>query len=455
MEITKIELENFKNFKSAEIPFRKITLLTGENSAGKSTILNALGLITNSTEDKLFPFYFSNDGFVFAGGYKDIVNNGKIKQKIKLGISYSHEGESFYASGSYMLFRSEIVVDELIINNSEIQFQMKKFPKDGYKVKKMFLKKHHEEKNNFGFIAKQTTNMLLSMINDVSNGDKNEIERINTEMKEFYSDTFSDSSDWQDLDYKSPNLNMDLWIKKSRILDLFSVLLGKNIKSLSKGIRYHFPVRSSPKRYYESRNLINRSSLEDSTLNFVREWSKQDTSKILQINRALNLIGLADVIETDFINDGLFEVKIKPKGCIKSYNFGDVGFGVSQMLPVIVSIIEAGKNATHLINQPEVHLHPSSQAQLANYFLEQSKDKRFVIETHSEYIINRFRLLVARKELIDEDILILYVDNKSGSAQIHEITIGRNGELIGAPNSFFETYFIDNNEILMSGFEGE
>ena len=169
------------------------------------------------------------------------------------------------------------------------------------------------------------------------------------------------------------------------------------------------------------------------------------------------LLGLASDIELDLIKEDLAEVKVKRFKNSKSVNISDMGFGISQVLPVLIGVEFASNNSTILINQPEVHLHPSSQANLANYFVNEQKKgyKKFIIETHSEYLINRFRNLVAKGEYKKEDISIIYFDSNEDGESIHNISIDEHGRLINAPSSFFETYFVDNKELILAGFLGE
>jgi len=108
-----------------------------------------------------------------------------------------------------------------------------------------------------------------------------------------------------------------------------------------------------------------------------------------------------------------------------------------------------------LVNQPEVHLHPSSQALLANYFVHESRERNFIIETHSEYLINRLRLLVAQNEISSKDVSIVYIDNGDEGPEVSNIRIDKDGALIGAPDAFFDTYYADGNALVLASLGNE
>ncbi len=184
-------------------------------------------------------------------------------------------------------------------------------------------------------------------------------------------------------------------------------------------------------------------------------WYKSEPKKFNKIINDLRTLKLAESLSPDSIKDELVELNVQPFGQKHSVNLSDVGFGLSQILPVLVANAAAEKDGTLLVNQPEVHLHPSSQAMLADYFCNESKDRNFIIETHSEYLINRLRLLVAKGKLSQDDVSIIYIDNGSDGPEVSNISIEKSGALTNAPESFFDTYYVDSNELVFACLGGE
>lgn len=129
----------------------------------------------------------------------------------------------------------------------------------------------------------------------------------------------------------------------------------------------------------------------------------------------------------------------------------DVGIGVSQVLPVLVSAY-ASKNKLLAIEQPEIHLHPALQAELGDVFLESAlgdNDNTFLIETHSEHLLLRIMRRMREtatgemndrsQEVHPEDVMVLFVEPDGPRSIIREMPLNERGELVKAwPGGFFE-----------------
>lgn len=118
----------------------------------------------------------------------------------------------------------------------------------------------------------------------------------------------------------------------------------------------------------------------------------------------------------------------------------DVGFGVSQVLPVVVQAI-AGRGKLLVVEQPELHVHPRLQAELGDLFVEQSRHNgaRFLLETHSEHLILRLLSHVRRGSLSAADLAVLYVDRDSdNNSIIRRLRVDDDGEFVDRwPHGFF------------------
>ena len=117
----------------------------------------------------------------------------------------------------------------------------------------------------------------------------------------------------------------------------------------------------------------------------------------------------------------------------------DVGYGISQILPIIVESISS-QNSTLLIEQPELHLHPALQSKLGDLFAEQCPTKQFIIETHSEHLVLRLKRLIRRGDLDAKDVSLLSVDaNPDGTSSVTRIRLDSDGEFIDEwPRGFFD-----------------
>jgi len=136
----------------------------------------------------------------------------------------------------------------------------------------------------------------------------------------------------------------------------------------------------------------------------------------------------------------------------------DIGAGVSQVIPVLVSVLDTSSKVT-AIEQPELHLHPAVQCSLGDLFIRavnQAEERFFLIETHSEHLLlrlmRRMRETQAAEETADDPVLkpdsitILFVETYEGRSVYREMPLNERGELVKAwPGGFFEE---DMNELL-------
>lgn len=106
---------------------------------------------------------------------------------------------------------------------------------------------------------------------------------------------------------------------------------------------------------------------------------------------------------------------------------------------------------TLVVAHPETRLDTEAQARLAGYFVDSVKKRgvTFVAETHSEYLLNRLRRLVANGEIAEHDVLVAHVENAGGEARVHPVEIRADGRIVGAPNGFFETHMTDVMKLAM------
>ena len=120
-------------------------------------------------------------------------------------------------------------------------------------------------------------------------------------------------------------------------------------------------------------------------------------------------------------------------------NLVDVGYGVSQALPLITEVLRQDKPNTFLLQQPEVHLHPSAQSALGSLFCKvASTGKQLIVETHSDHLMDRIRMDVRDGEtaLKPEDVSILFFERDELDVRIHSLGIDEQGNITGAPQGY-------------------
>jgi predicted ATPase len=219
-------------------------------------------------------------------------------------------------------------------------------------------------------------------------------------------------------------------------------------------INYVSPLRAHPKRYYflDKANInIMLDTLDGDSLT---EVLKENSVVKTKVNKWLKNFNLS--VDVSTLQDVIHRLKVMQNGL--SLDITDVGFGISQVLPVIVQGFLSFNGSLTIIEQPEIHLHPKMQADLADLFIDIVKkensdepDKFLIIETHSEYLLKRLRRRMAEnKRISPEDVAIYYFHprNPEGTGVIERKKISDTG-FFEYPQDFYGGELLrDNTEFL-------
>ena len=143
-----------------------------------------------------------------------------------------------------------------------------------------------------------------------------------------------------------------------------------------------------------------------------------------------------------------FQLQIKVQG--PKANLIDVGYGVNQILPILVRIFNSKRNIFFLMQQPEIHLHPKGQAELSSLLIETIKQAKhnYIIETHSDAMINRARIEIMNGGIAPENVSLVYLEPKGNRVKVHNIEFDKRANLIGAPPSY-RNFFINESDKLL------
>jgi hypothetical protein len=177
------------------------------------------------------------------------------------------------------------------------------------------------------------------------------------------------------------------------------------------------------------------------------QWTELQ-SAFKEFGSKSGLFGGIEIVDKGKKASDPFQVGVKTGG--QTFNLIDVGYGVSQALPILVDTLQQS-DASHtlLLQQPEVHLHPKAQAELGSFFARQAKEKRqFVIETHSDYLVDRIRMEVRRELLKPEDVSLLYFERGKTGATIHNLELDASGSITNPPPGFREFFLREERDLL-------
>ena len=215
------------------------------------------------------------------------------------------------------------------------------------------------------------------------------------------------------------------------------------------------PIRSRPHRTYDpTRPLPDPEGAYVPTYFASMHFQNRNQwlglkKKLEDFGRASGLFDEIGVRQLGRTEGGPFQLQVRKfsknrkKG--PKRNLIDVGYGVSQTLPVLAELYRSDSPSMFLFQQPEVHLHPSAQAALGSLFCETvASGRQLIVETHSDYIVNRIRLDVRdrRTKLKAEDVSILYFEHEDLDVRIHSMRIDEDGNVLNAPNGY-RRFFTD------------
>ena len=211
------------------------------------------------------------------------------------------------------------------------------------------------------------------------------------------------------------------------------------------------PFRSTPRRYY-SIEEPGTTSFDPTGANFPVLFERRAHSGIKKFRDIKGKIevfgaksGLFKKIEVERLDKRSnypFSLMVETNSGKRS-NIIDVGCGVSQILPLIYELLTVSEPTLFLIQQPEVHLHPRAQAEFASILpLIVSIGCEFLIETHSDFIVDRLRHEIEQGAISNEDVGILFFDNSSKDIQVHQIDLNRKGLPVDPPASY-RKFFLD------------
>jgi len=149
-----------------------------------------------------------------------------------------------------------------------------------------------------------------------------------------------------------------------------------------------------------------------------------------------------------------YEVRVQTKGASYWVDLPDVGFGVSQVLPVLVECFYAPKDSIILMEQPEVHLHPSAQSALADIMIDvmqsqengEKRNIQLIIETHSEHFLRRLQRRIAEEKLQQEEVSVYFANLAQVPATLEPLKLDPYGNILNWPENFFGDEMLDITE---------
>lgn len=431
-------VDNFRGFSNTFIPIYDVNFLVGENSTGKTSILSLLKLI--SSPEFWFGEIDFNRGDINFGHFNDIVSiNAANRNYFSIGIIEMLEdklSKENQINGFLITFGIREGMPRPILyaySFDDNEFKIRLSPKP-VRFKHRSIRNYHDIEE---FTKEIFCEWILAYKKDTKGYRKlpREIGNLSNAPLSLLSLSIERVLQKKPDQFKFPNLR---------------------IPFLKEEFTWIAPIRTKPRRTYDDYKL--EFSSEGSHTPYLIKKTLQRKTIGSELKNFLSRVGrdsgLFDSILTKAYGRGAiapFELDVIIKG--KQLSISNVGYGVSQALPVIVEVFMRPDDSWVAIQQPEVHLHPKAQAALGDMFFEISslERKKFIVETHSDYTIDRFRLNYRRTDIDTRPrSQILYFERTIDGNKVYQIEIQDNGELASDQPKGYRDFFI-KEEIEMLG----
>ena len=458
MNIKKLIIEDVRCFAGRqEFNIRPLTFLVGENSTGKSTVLGCLGILSTLLDTftlvRADNLDFNTEPYQM-GAFADIVRRSNPrKKKFRLGITFqSDKGGVEYILDCVERERGSepvILEERFIFENGEII------------CKKADSLSHFSNGERFSSSRVRYVDSLSSSSRvNITSEKTGVIQKFNVELMPLFSGR--DRHTFKLLDY--------LWFLT---MDPGNI---RSSKSSSAGAQFHkfleysrtvlnqaespsstqsfAPIRSKPQRTYDPLKETMSPEGNDVPVLLVN-MSKTDNESWQELKHRLVEFGKASGLFADIsvrrlgksIGDP-FQLQIKVNG--PKVNLIDVGYGINQILPILVRILNESRITTFLMQQPEVHLHPRGQAELSSLLVDlvKQREHKFIVETHSDYMVDRTRIEIMKKRISPEDVSLIYLEPAGNSVKVHNIGFDDQANLLGAPDGYREFFLRESDRLL-------
>lgn len=440
--ITNFELENFKAFSHKQaLRLAPITLIYGPNSSGKSSVIQALMMLqqTMLAKDKQGELVTSGDS-INLGTFESLVHRQDSNKKLSFSIEYTsqHDAQEYRQRHSYDMLFANADIRKLEISyenkNDKTVLTNYSFKCGSKNLEKVSFQLERKRDTSIGPIYSLTQSDSLRRVI----GSREKIAKDDGKAWNSLADSLSQPF------YVSSNLNLPTSVNSTesalssytnKVIDDFSYVVGD--------LKYLGPLRSSPKRFYS--DAISSYQRGQGKNNLGLEIYKSSATTKDKMNSFLaefNIPYKIDVEDLGNVNSGpLISIQLTDlrNGAVVTPK--DVGFGIGQVLPIILEAIVSKKKLI-CVEQPEIHLHPRLQAHLADLFIESvsaNHKNQWIIETHSEALMLRIQRRIREGTLPKEMVSVLYVDVGDLGAQVTELKLDDEGDFLTHwPNGFFE-----------------
>lgn len=435
--LTHLHIKNFKAWRdTGPVRLAPLTVIFGANSAGKSSLghlLLALKQTGLSTDRKRALQLGDDNTLIDLGTFAECLHDHDLNQSLEFELGWDLPNKleiKDTVSGKRYIGNELKLAVELIADNRSQPFV-----------------------NKLGLALKQGGENILAVNYgqnekgkwDISSSDYNFVRNQGRVWALEDPDKFYRISDQSRARFQNADFLLDFALETEAELN---------------NIFYLGPLRDHPKRIYswsgetpESVGMRGEAAVAailaaKSKERRLNRGPKQAYYRFDEfIARWLKDLGVIENFTVLAVAEGRKEYEVLVKTHAKSceVKITDVGFGVSQILPALVQAFYCPPNSTVWMEQPEIHLHPQVQAELADVFISatqakedgKSRNAQLIIESHSEHFLNRLQRRVAEGVVSPRDVAVYFCRRAGNAAELDPLRINEYGEIENWPDNFF------------------
>ena len=435
--LTRMRLENFKSWEdTGDIALEPITCFFGPNSSGKTSLIQALLMLkqTAVSRDQRTVFHFGdNRTLVNLGDYESVIHGHDTGRSLGVSLDWK-------ATRPFEVVDTE--TDSLVISDETIGFHVSAKEIESRSRKQVVVEEmaHTVGKAQFG-MQRRTTGRYQLFASGVD--------------FEFARQRGRPRNSLQPL--KCYGFPGSMWANFRNIDFLADLEIG--LEERLESVYYLGPLRAYPERSYtwSGAQPMDMGEAGQSVVDAIIA-SRERGDKIGQgrgrprltleqyVAQWLKRLGLIHEFRVAPIaeNGRIFEVRVRKSKGSAEVLLTDVGFGVSQILPVLVMCFYVPMHSTVILEQPEIHLHPLAQAGLADVFIDAFRRRhvQILLESHSEHLLNRLQRRIAEEDIPENDVALYFCsDSEDDGSQLVPLDLDQYGNIRNWPKDFFGDQF--------------
>ncbi len=445
-QLSEFHIQNVRCIRSEQrVPIRPVTLLVGENSTGKTSFLGCYQVSHNMFRSSQFrtsarPDF--NEAPFLLGSFRDIASWGSNSHEFKLGakLQFDRNGAACDVGFCFSSSESEPIVSQVSFNfgsEKALRLTFGSHEKQALGITGPDITLNVDGPRFFGPHPNNILDAVYYLDRLVAFGESEE--------------TLFEDNNYQRLrEYVKKHFPQQ---KHANRLGDFRPRIHTNIFTLSSYVAGVAPIRSSPKRTYDK--YTEESTKFGENLQRLLETKKSRASPATKLffkfGKESQMYSNVKVQWTGRVITEPYKVLVKARG--RMTNIMHVGYGVSQVLPIVAEVCATEPKTLFLLQQPEVHLHPRGEAALASFLVDAANilGHSFIVETHSDYILDRLKIKIRRGNLKPEDFSLLFFAPTRSNVDIQHIDIDTSGDLIN-PSKKYRSFFTEETLELL-GFD--